>query len=229
MVFAYRAQPDFGTARDIADRIAIGHSYPVESVNRWADTVAPLVGSTCDRSFLVHALFIQLRSSELAVARSALGDIDRRRDAAEATADRLVHCAPTESFGWLAKVWAARSRSGSDPQQIRWLAEAYRTGPYESWIEARRNPLAMTSLDRVPIGVANAATEEFFRIVGRHQFELAFETFRRLDDETRRTIVERLRGGRYEAHGYFARRIAAEGIAVDLPNVYGKPDRPWLR
>ncbi len=189
---------------------------------------ARVAQTTCDTIYLRSAILVEARAAELAVSDADLTEIDPRYDAVSRTAERLLDCAPTQSLAWLTLFWVEASRWGLRPGLLRLLAESYRTGPNETWIQVRRSPLAMNLYGQLPEALQKDAMDEYLELVGLYQFDLVVGIYARLDDATRGVVLSRLSEVPTHARGWFARQISRAGLPIDLPGMLQKPDRPWL-
>lgn len=222
------ALPDFGTMRSVSDRIASGDSFRPEVIRARADAASRISPTTCDAVYLRGAILVEARAAELAVSEANLAEIDTRYEDVSRSAERLLDCAPTQSLAWLSLFWAETSRFGLRPGRLRLLAESYRTGPDEIWIQVRRSPLAMNLYGQLPDDLKRNAIDEYLELVGLYQLDLVVGIYTRLDDETRGAVLARLNEVPTHARGIFARLVSRAGLPIDLPGLLGKPDRPWL-
>ena len=143
-------------------------------------------------------------------------------------AGRLLDCAPTQALAWLSLFWVETSRFGLRPELLRLLAESYRTGRNETWIQVRRSPLAMNLYGQLPDALKKDAVDEYLELVGLYQLDLVARIYALLDDETRGVVLSRLSEVPTHARNVFSRQISRAGLPVDLPGLLRKPDRPWL-
>ena len=214
--------------RTIADHLSQGDRYSPDLIRSWADQAVPQAERTCDVGALIGGLVLAARSAENELEAADLAAIDLRFSDVHRLAVHLVRCAPTASFGWLSLFWVESFRSGADTSILPFLEESFRTGPNETWISARRAPLAMSYFSQLTPELRNQALEEFTGLVGLYQMDLALAIYTRSDDELRRRIVEALKTVPPRPRALFARRLSREGFVVDLPGLLGREDRPWL-
>lgn len=225
---ALRALPDLGTMRDLADRIASGDGFRPDVIRARADEANRASSTTCDVVYLRSAVLVEARAAELAFAEANLAEIDPRYEAVSRTAQRLLDCAPTQALGWLTLVWVETSRFGWRPGLLRLLAESYRTGPNETWIQVRRSPIAMNLYGQLPDALRKEAVDEYLELVGLYQLDLVVGIYTRLDDGTRGVVLSRLNEVPSHPRSVFARQISRAGLPIDLPGLLQRPDRPWL-
>lgn len=225
---ALMALPDLGTTRDLADRIASGDSFRPDVIRARADVASRAASTTCDAVYLRSAVLVEARAAELAVAEANLAEIDPRYEAVAAVAERLLDCAPTQALAWLSLFWVETSRAGLRPGALRLLAESYRVGRNETWIQVRRSALAMNLYGQLPDALKKEAVDEYLELVGLYQTDLVVGIYTRLDDGTRGVVQSRLNEVPAHARSVFARQISRAGLPIDLPGLLQKPDRPWL-
>ena len=212
----------------MSKRIATGDGFRPEIIRARADAASRIAATTCDVVYLRGAVLVEARAAELAVAEANLAEIDPRYDAVSRVAERLIECAPTQSIAWLSLFWVETSRFGWRPGLLRLLAESYRTGHNETWIQVRRSPLAMNVYDQLPDALKRDAIDEYLELVTLYQLDLVTGIYTRLDEATRDVILSRLNEVPTHARRVFSRQISRAGFPVDLPGVLQRPDRPWL-
>jgi hypothetical protein len=226
---AYMALPRDGKVQRIGERIIAGDGFAPEVLTRWADRLDASLASTCDARHLTHALFVQMRAVEIERERGDLAAIDRRIDGARRAVVHTLGCAPTHSFAWLALYWLDSVRLGYEPALQRFLEQSYRTGPRETWVAARRNPLAMSVFEDLSPDGQERAIAEFVDLVHVVQLDLAAELFRTLGPDLQARIVPRLAEVPLDLRRHFARKLERRGVEVSLPGVAPRVERPWHR
>ncbi len=214
--------------RDVADHVASGDSFRPDIIRARADRAGRVSSTTCDVVYLRSTILVEARAAELAVADANLAEIDPRYEAVSHAAERLLDCAPTQAIAWLSLFWVEASRWGLRPGLLRLLAESYRTGHNETWIQVRRSPLAMNVYSQLSDASKRDAMDEYLELVGLYQFDLVAGIYTRLDDATRSAVLARLNEVPIHPRGLFVRQISRAGLPVDLPGLLQRPDRPWL-
>ena len=116
-------------------------------------------------SALGKAALISLRLAELAVRTGDTDRVNRSLESLSEIIDKSLQSAPHDSFLWLARFWLRNTRSGFLPEQLRDLKMSYELGPYEGWIAARRDGLALAVFSSLSKDLADRAISEFVELV----------------------------------------------------------------
>lgn len=116
-------------------------------------------------SALGKAAIIRLRKTENAIRTRDAGQIDRSVESLRRSVDAALQNAPSDAFLWLARFWLNNYASGLRPDHLRDLRMSYDVGPYEGWIAAKRNRLALAYYKVMPSDLAEMVIFEFVGLV----------------------------------------------------------------
>jgi hypothetical protein len=115
-------------------------------------------------AMLGKAMIIRLRQAEDA-QRSGNSDlVDQRLKSLSEIVDETFRNAPDDPFLWLTEFWLDATRNGMRPNP-RFLRMSYELGPYEGWVDIRRDGLALAVFSALPGDLAERAISEFVELV----------------------------------------------------------------
>lgn len=213
------ALPDERAGLRVGGRLALGEDFRPEILRAWADRLDGAILSTCDTHHLTGALFVLLRAAETERVEGDLAAFDRRLEAARGATIRTLACMPEHAYAWLALYWIESLRRGFSPELLRLLEQSYRTGPRETWIAVRRNPLAMSLFPILPPALQELAIDEFVDLVHTTQFDTAVRLFAIAEPDVQARIVPRLAEVPFGTRRGFQQRLLRLGIDVTLPGL----------
>lgn len=210
------------------ERTAHGDSYRPEVMAAIIDVLDQSDGRAgCRESYLVPAIFLRIRAAEAALAAADPALLDERLARAEAGARQLMKCSPYHALGWLAAYWVRTYRNGYDPADLRYLEMSYRLAPREAWAAARRNMTAMRLYEELPPAFQQQVLDEWADMLRSRLFDAAIEVFVGPGYKVRDQLLSRISGLRQEDLRYFAYRLDALGVPVQVPGLPVREDRPW--
>jgi hypothetical protein len=181
----------------------------------------------CRPEALRGAAVVRLRLAEDAIGKGARDAIDADLQALDRTTRQALSCSPADPFLWMALSWLDGAREGFNPDQLQFLRLSYSLGPNEGWVVARRNRLALSMFERLPADLADAALDEFARMVGSGIFEDAIAIFTGPGWPIRDKLLPRLAKVGERSREAFAKALYHEGYEVEVPGIPRPDFRPW--
>ena len=168
MVWAVAVFPTFSTEMavvDVAKAVTAGEIFKpdvLDAVDAQAENNA---GWRVRSSALGRVSIIRLRKAENAIRTGDASQIDRNVTSLTRSIDAALLNAPSDPFLWLARFWLNNFANGLRPDHLRDLRMSYEIGPYEGWIVAKRNRLALAYYKVMPSDLAEMAISEFVGLV----------------------------------------------------------------
>lgn len=211
--------PDFGELSDFADRLSLGDTFDLSTLERRADRSMAQVPETCSARYLTAAMIVAARALETSIAEADVDDIDRRLANMRTTAARAVGCSPNHAFGWLGLAWTAIVEGTRDDTTSRLLARSYAMAPHETWIALRRHLIVMPLWSDLPAGLQASAVDEFLDLIRAMQLDFAARSFVTAPQRFQDAIAQRLRTLPELQRAGFARRVSLLGIDIAAPGV----------
>jgi|SRR5579862_1610809 len=189
--------------------------------------------STLRSAVLGKVAEIRLRQAENALRAGDPEVIKPKLESLTRIVQESLRNAPDDPFLWLVWFWLDSSRNGVQPNNLRFLRTSYELGPYEGWIAAKRNPVALAFFSTLPNDLAEGAVSEFVGLVrwglvpeasaiaagpGRPLRSILFPRLADLDYEQRRAFANTIYGRELDD-------VPVPGIAPPPPPVT-KPVMP---
>jgi hypothetical protein len=143
-------------------------------------------------------------------------------------AQRLLVCAPADSFTWLTLFWLDVSKRGLNDNNVSYLRLSYLFGRNEGWIALWRIRLALLLFERLPVDLASDAMDDFINIMntGQYYWQTA-GMFMDASPVIQNRISERLKTASLATRQAFARTLHDRGMDVAIPDVERPEARPW--
>jgi len=117
----------------------------------------------CHPAALRASAIVRFRILEDTIAAGERADIDARMEALRAAIVKSLSCSPADSFLWLAYFWV--TATGEGIAELKYLRMSYEQGRNEGWVAVKRNAAALAMFPQLPSDLAQAALDEFARIV----------------------------------------------------------------
>lgn len=202
-----------------AQRIIRGERFPTEALTNLLSTINTAEYDwPCNPASRHSAAIIRLRLAEdsLDSPTSANTLYELRLSIL-----RSLSCAPADSFLWLALFWTVNHENGFHPENIKYLAMSYQLGPNEGWIAVKRNPIALSIFDKLPVDLASEAADEFTKIIGLGLYKDAAQIFTKPGWPVHEVLLHHLATSTIspEQRKAFANSLDALGYDVDVPGV----------
>ena len=151
--------------RDTQNQLLRSETFAPKTLTRTLESPAFRNLSDCDAPAQIALLLIEARVAEASLRAGAVTDFDRLSKAVESRSDRILACAPRQSFAWLVKFSQAVLRGQLDEQSFNLLFMSYETSPNEAWISIRRNNVAIPLLLVLPERLKEEALTDFRRLM----------------------------------------------------------------
>jgi hypothetical protein len=181
----------------------------------------------CRPEALRSAAIIRMRLAENAMAAGERDTIDGRLGVLQDTVRRSLACAPSDSFMWMTLAWLEGARAGFQPDQLLELQLSYRLGPNEGWVAARRNRMALAMFERLPPDMADAAVNEFARMVDSWIYWETIAIFTGPGWPIRDRLLVSLSEVGERQREAFAKELYALGYNVAVSGIAPRAPRPW--
>ena len=214
------------SANHIAERIISGEPFKLQTLSEQLSILAASKRPTvCRPVALQSAAIIQLRIAEpagggLLKDESHLGLVE---DAIRSS----LSCVPADPFLWLVFFAVQNAKNGFNPEHMKYLRMSYDLGPNEGWILAKRSPVAIAELERLPPDLAGNAIHEFLRLVDSWYYKQAVDIFCRTTTARRDKILPKLVTLPLRVRNRFADSVDDCGLDVKVPGV--ESVEPWKR
>jgi hypothetical protein len=181
----------------------------------------------CRPAGLRSAAIIRLRLAEEAMAAGARREIDGRLSALQASIRKSLACAPSDPFLWMVMAWLDGATGGFRPVQLQYLRLSYRFGPNEGWVVARRVRFALSTFERLPPDLAEAATNEFARMVDGWVYPDSVALFTGPGWPIHDRLLASLKNVGELQREAFAKALYKQGYDVAVPGITAPEPRPW--
>jgi hypothetical protein len=181
----------------------------------------------CRPEALRGAAVVRLRLAEDAMGRGEREAIDADLQALDRTTRSALSCSPADPFLWMTLSWLEGARQGLNPDQLQFLRLSYSHGPNEGWVAARRNRLALSMFERLPSDLADAALDEFARMLGSGIYSETIAIFTGPGWRIRDKLLPRLAHVAEQYRDAFAKALYQQGYDVDVPGIPRRDPRPW--
>jgi len=149
----------------IAHHVISGERYDTRLLEEALSRAGPIALDTCVTSGWRSAAFIRLRLVEDAIGEANRQLLDDRLAAFKSAAVRSLSCAPADPFLWFALYWVEVTQRGFSPELLVYLRKSYQLGPFEGWIQVKRNRFALAVYDKLPEDLAQDVILEFKTLV----------------------------------------------------------------
>lgn len=160
--------------RDTLGQFLRSETFAPKALARTLESPAFRDLSDCDTPAQTALLLMEARMAETSLRTGVVADFDRFSKAAESRSDRILACAPRQSFVWLVKFSQAILRGKLDERSFDLLAMSYDTSPDEAWISIRRNNVIVPLLLVLPERLKEQALTDFQRLIkGNFRLEAA--------------------------------------------------------
>lgn len=150
---------------DVESQLLRSETFTPKALARTLKTPAFEKLSNCDVPAQIALLLIEARVSEATLRAGAVNDFDLHSASIDSRSDRVLACAPRQSFVWLMKFSQAILRGQLDERSFAFLAMSYETSPDEGWVTIRRNNVAVPLLLVFPEPLKEKALSDFQRLV----------------------------------------------------------------
>jgi hypothetical protein len=212
----------------IASEILDHQTFKPEALVPFIPTLAEIEQSAyCQPKLIRGAAIIRLRLAEEALTSAERHVIDERLDALESSVRNALSCEPADAFLWMVLAWVDNARVGPKREQLAFLRQSYRLGPNEGWIAVRRNRLLLAMFPGLPSDLADAAVNEFGRMVNSWFYWETIAIFTGPGWPIRGRLLTSLRSAGERQREAFAKELYAEGYNVIVPGVTPREPRPW--
>jgi hypothetical protein len=111
--------------------------------------------------------------------------------------------------------------------RLRFLWLSYSLGPNEGWIAVRRNRLALSVFEALPPDLAEAALNEFARMLKSGLYDDTMSIFIGPGWAIRDQLLSHLTSVPKRYREEFARGLDQRGYDVAVPGVAHRDRRPW--
>jgi hypothetical protein len=178
MVWAIAVFPTFSSEIPVvavSKAVAAGEAFKPGVLAALDARVESDAGFNVRSAVLGHVAIIRLRQTEEAIRLGDAGVIDRDIKSLSSALDATLQNAPSESFLWLARFWLKNYAEGFKSDHLADLRMSYATAPYEGWIVAKRNYIALSYYSTLPDDLRQIAVAEFVNLVRWGLFREAAE------------------------------------------------------
>ncbi|RTM05642.1 MAG: hypothetical protein EKK33_33770 [Bradyrhizobiaceae bacterium] len=168
ILFGYFIEPVAWQERSLAPmahHVISGERYDTKMLADALNHANLIISDSCITTGLRSVAFIRLRLVEDAIGEADRRSLDDRLDAFKAAALRSLSCAPADPFLWFALYWVEVTQRGFAPELLVYLQKSYQLGPFEGWIQVKRNRFALAVYDKLPEDLARQVVLEFKTLV----------------------------------------------------------------
>jgi hypothetical protein len=214
------------------ERLSLGiidrNDYKPEALaSMTSDVEAAEQESYCRPEALRSAAVVRLRLAEDAIGRGKRDAIDADLTALYRSTRSALSCSPANPFLWMTLSWLEGAREGFNRDQLQFLRLSYSLGPNEGWVAVRRSRLALAMFERLPPDLADAALDEFARMIDSGIFVETIAIFTGPGWQIRDKLLARLAHVAERHRDAFAKALYRQGYDVDLPGIPHRDPRPW--
>jgi hypothetical protein len=162
----------------IANKIIAGEVYKSQTLTQQLPTINLIDSSAyCEPAAIRSATIIKLRLVEVRAISNDHVVQDESLKFLIKDIDRSLSCEPADPFLWLVLFWMKNLNDGTKSEYLNLLRLSYRLGKNEGWIAIKRNYIAFSMFRQLPPDLADAALDEFVRLVESKLFDRAQEIF----------------------------------------------------
>jgi hypothetical protein len=220
----WRASPFESTAK----YIVAGDTFKPAVLDAIDTRLTSADSSVGDRpATLYSAAVIRLRLLERAIADGEQEAIDAQMAHFTQAVRQSLSDNPSDPLLWSVLFWAENTRSGFKRGHLEFLRMSYATGPNEGWIGVRRNRLALAVYPQLPPDIAEAAVDEFARLIDSQFIAPAANILVGPGWPIRETLLARLKSVELANRQRFARTVYRLGYDISVPGVEPRGQRPW--
>ncbi len=151
--------------RDMESQLRRSETFAPKALARKLASSASLSLSDCDTPSQTALLIMEMRVSEADLRAGAVAEFDRRSKSSESRSERMLTCAPRQSFIWLVKFSQAILHGQFDERSFGLLTMSYETSPNEGWISIRRNIVTVPLLLVLPEHLQEKALDDYQGLV----------------------------------------------------------------
>jgi hypothetical protein len=203
-------------ARGVIER----NSYkPATLVSFMTDVEAAEQNAYCRPEALRGAAVVRLRLAEDAMGTGDREEIDSDLQNLDRTIRSSLSCSPADPFLWMTLSWLDGTREGFNEDQLRFLRLSYALGPNEGWVAARRNRFALSMFERLPPDLADAALNEFARMLDSGFYDDTLALFTGPGWRLRDRLLPRLKDVAERYREAFAGALYRRGYDVEVPGI----------
>jgi hypothetical protein len=204
----------------IADHIIAGESFRAEILA----TQIPIVEQTensivCRPSALRSATIIRLRLLEENISRDGPQSVNGQMNSLNNSIRRYLSCSPADPFFWLILFWEESVQNGHKPSYSKYLRLSYRVGPNEGWIGLKRNPVAFSVFEKLPIDVAENTMREVFGLLDSEFYDEVAEIVSSQNLQVRDLIFQHLKSSKEIHRIELAKRLYNLGYDINLQEI----------
>jgi hypothetical protein len=134
---------------------------------------------------------------------------------------------PGNSFLWLAGYWLQDPAIRTSDYGRGLLSRSYLLGPYEGWIAAKRNPLALGIFFSLPNELSEKVGSEFVALVRSALYSEAVDGLTVATEPVRQNMLARLARVSEENRKGFAREVRRRDLHWLVPGVIEPIPRPF--
>jgi hypothetical protein len=181
----------------------------------------------CQPASIRSAAIVRLRLFDEAFSAGDRRLLDEYMNALENSVRLALRCSPSDAFLWLTLYRVETVRVGFTSNCLNYLAMSYRLGPNEGWVALKRNVLAFSIYQQLPVDLQEASVNEFVGLV-RSGFER--ETANILEGpgwKARDLLLPRLTVVSERNRQRFANVLYRDGFDVTIPGIPPYEPRPW--
>ncbi|MGL9621364.1 hypothetical protein QRQ56_25445 [Bradyrhizobium sp. U531] len=214
-------------ANDIVARIFLGDRFKSDLLG---DVLLSMQGRTfqiVERATFARArALIGLNLAETAKKRKGPGEVDGNLAAAGKELVSALSSCPIDSLLWLLQYSFALDRNGLDAGAFSFLDQSYRAGPSEGWVALRRERISLAAFTAVPRELQTRIVAEFAAMIESGFIDDAAYNLTTIGWPHRERLLAGIAGVDIIAREAFARRLAREGLSVEVPGV-AVDERRW--
>lgn len=215
------------SVRQVTVELLRGHAFKTQWLLEEAEQAAADQFPFCNPTNLHDAVVLRHAVLEEAMARGDQTLVSSTSSLLYDNSRTALACSPADSFVWLTLFWLDAVKRGVRPENERYLRLSYDLAPHEAWIALWRNRLSIAMFAQLPPDLADAAIEEFVKLVDTGMLYSETATiFISAAPGVRSLMSQQLRTGKLIPRQIFARTLNEKGFDFDIPGVE-KPTRPW--
>lgn len=197
---------------DLQSQLLRSETFTPRALARTLETPSFKKLGDCDVPAQTALLLMEARVSEATLRAGAVADFDQHSRSIDSRADKVLACAPRQSFVWLMKFSQAVLRGQLDERSFVFLEMSYDTSPHEGWIIIRRSNVTVPLLQVLPEPLKAKALSDFQQLVKSDFNEEAGRLYRVASPPSRtliQTSVEQLEPYRQKSFWQAVHRIGS--------------------
>lgn len=230
LLFGYYVGPMAWQQRSldrISHRILAGDRFEPEILLAALSKSGPIeTASLCNPVASRAVVVIRLRLLEDAIASSNRAELDGNLDSFRTATVRSLNCAPADPFLWFALYWADVAKRGFSQETLGYLRTSYRLGPFEGWIQIKRNRYSLAIFDQLPADLADQIVLEYSSLVNSGFVTEAASNLVGPGWVIRQKLLASLSNAKLRYRRELLKEIRRAGFDADVPGVEIAA-RPW--